>query len=128
VLVDRIWPRGMSRQRAGISEWCKQVAPSAPLRQWYGHDPARHEECARRYRGELASGEQAAALGYLRQLAEAGLLTLLTATKQCEISQAGARRPAERDIAGPMTGSAPGPWRRHPARHAGAHAKGGMVR
>ncbi len=88
VLVDRIWPRGLSRQRASIDEWCKEVAPSTELRQWYGHDPARYEEFARRYRSELAGPEQSAAVAHLSRLADAGPLTLLTATRQCEISQA----------------------------------------
>jgi uncharacterized protein YeaO (DUF488 family) len=88
VLVDRLWPRGLSRQRASIDEWCREVAPSNGLRQWYGHDPARFEEFARRYRAELEEPERAAALGQLRQIADAGPVTLLTATRQCEISQA----------------------------------------
>lgn len=88
VLVDRLWPRGLSRQRASIDEWCKEVAPSSELRQWYGHDPGRFEEFTRRYRAELDEPERAAALGHLRQIAGAGPLTLLTATRQCEISQA----------------------------------------
>jgi uncharacterized protein YeaO (DUF488 family) len=88
VLVDRVWPRGLSKQRARIGEWCKQVAPSTQLRQWYGHDPARFEEFARRYRAELAGTEQSAALAHLRQFAQGGPLTLLTATKQLDISQA----------------------------------------
>jgi uncharacterized protein YeaO (DUF488 family) len=88
VLVDRIWPRGMTKDRARLDEWCKQVAPSAELRTWYAHDPQRFAEFGRRYRAELAETERAAAFSHLRSLAGTGALTLLTATKQVEISEA----------------------------------------
>ena len=81
VLVDRLWPRGVSKERAALDEWCKQVAPSPELRTWYGHDPAKYDEFVRRYRGELTEGEQHDALERLRQQAGDGTLTLLTATK-----------------------------------------------
>ena len=54
VLVDRLWPRGLSRERAGIDLWLKDIAPSPELRKWFGHDPARWEEFRRLYRAELA--------------------------------------------------------------------------
>ena len=88
VLVDRVWPRGISKGKAQLHEWCKDVAPSTQLRTWYGHDPARFEEFSRRYRAELEEPVRAALLAHLRQLAKAGSLTLLTATKEAEISQA----------------------------------------
>lgn len=88
VLVDRLWPRGMSKSKADIGEWCKQVAPSTALRTWYRHDPQRFAEFRRRYRAELASGEQATALAHLRKLATDGALTLLTASKDPLISAA----------------------------------------
>jgi uncharacterized protein YeaO (DUF488 family) len=88
VLVDRIWPRGMSKERARLDEWCKQVAPSTELRTWYGHDPKRFAEFTRRYRAELEEGERAEALAHLRELARGGTLTLLTATKAADISEA----------------------------------------
>jgi uncharacterized protein YeaO (DUF488 family) len=53
VLVDRIWPRGLTKSRVDLDEWCKQVAPSKAPRKWYGHDPERYEEFSRRYRAEL---------------------------------------------------------------------------
>jgi uncharacterized protein YeaO (DUF488 family) len=53
VLVDRVWPRGLSKERARIDHWLKEVAPSTALRQWFGHDPARWTEFRRRYRAEL---------------------------------------------------------------------------
>lgn len=48
ILVDRIWPRGLAREAAALDEWCKVIAPSDELRRWYGHDPDRFEEFARR--------------------------------------------------------------------------------
>jgi uncharacterized protein YeaO (DUF488 family) len=88
VLVDRIWPRGLSKERADLDEWCKPVAPSTTLRKWYGHDPERFEEFGRRYRAELEEPERAEALRHLRDLATHGTLTLLTATKHADISEA----------------------------------------
>jgi uncharacterized protein YeaO (DUF488 family) len=88
VLVDRIWPRGLTKGNADLSEWCKEVAPSTPLRKWYDHDPARFEEFGRRYRAELEQPQRAAALQHLRELAKDGPLTLLTATKHPDISDA----------------------------------------
>ena len=88
VLVDRIWPRGLTKQRADLDEWCKQIAPSTEVRQWYGHDPERFEEFGRRYRLELAEPERAEALNHLRKLAERRVLTLLTASKRVDISEA----------------------------------------
>jgi uncharacterized protein YeaO (DUF488 family) len=88
VLVDRIWPRGLAKAEAALHEWCKEVAPSTELRRWYGHDPDRFAEFTRRYQVELTDPERAAALAHLRELAADQNLTLLTATKQPEISQA----------------------------------------
>ena len=88
VLVDRIWPRGMTKERADLDEWCKQVAPSTALRTWYGHDPERFDEFARRYRQELTEPERAEALAHLRGLATDRTLTLLTATREADISEA----------------------------------------
>lgn len=88
VLVDRVWPRGLSKDHAHLDEWCKQVAPSTELRTWYGHKPELFEEFTRRYRAELAEPDRATALAHLRDLADAGPLTLLTATKRSDISQA----------------------------------------
>jgi uncharacterized protein YeaO (DUF488 family) len=88
VLVDRVWPRGLAKDKAALDEWCKDVAPSTELRKWYGHDPGRYAEFARRYQAELADADRAAALNHVRDLAKRGPLTLLTATKQADISQA----------------------------------------
>jgi uncharacterized protein YeaO (DUF488 family) len=88
VLVDRVWPRGLSRERAHLDEWCKSIAPSTALRKWYDHDPQRFEEFRRRYRAELREPGPAAALKHLSELATRGPLTLLTATKRADISEA----------------------------------------
>ncbi len=88
VLVDRLWPRGLSKQKASFDEWCKDVAPSAELRTWYHHDPDHFDDFAARYRAELGEPVRAAALAHLRDLAARGQLTLLTASKAADISQA----------------------------------------
>ena len=88
VLVDRIWPRGLRKQDAHLDEWCKDVAPSTELRRWYGHDPERFAEFARRYNVELREPSQAAAVKHLREMAETQPVILLTATKSMDISQA----------------------------------------
>jgi uncharacterized protein YeaO (DUF488 family) len=99
VLVDRLWPRGVAKATAHIDEWAKAVAPSDELRRWYGHDPAKFAEFRRRYTGELDEPERAAALRHLRDLARSGPLTLLTATKDLDRSQAAdlAQRLTSRD-------------------------------
>jgi uncharacterized protein YeaO (DUF488 family) len=88
VLVDRIWPRGLTKDKARLDLWLKQVAPSTELRKWYSHDPERFEEFGRRYREELKDAERAQVLQHLGELAESGTLTLLTATRHAEISEA----------------------------------------
>ena len=88
VLVDRLWPRGLTKARADLTEWCKEVAPSTELRRWYGHDPAKFNEFARRYRAELEQPERAAALRHLHDLAGSRSLTLLTAVRDTDISEA----------------------------------------
>ncbi|MFE3228985.1 DUF488 domain-containing protein [Nocardia sp. NPDC059228] len=88
VLVDRLWPRGVCKTRAHLDEWCKEIAPSTELRRWYGHDPELFDEFARRYRDELTEPERADALAHLRELADQNKLTLLTGTKNTDISEA----------------------------------------
>ncbi|MFC4912341.1 DUF488 domain-containing protein [Actinomadura gamaensis] len=86
VLVDRLWPRGLSKEHADLTEWAKQVAPSDELRKWYAHDPAKKDEFARRYRAELDDPERAEVVRHLRELAGKQPVTLLTATKEIEES------------------------------------------
>jgi uncharacterized protein YeaO (DUF488 family) len=81
VLVDRLWPRGVSRDGAAVDEWMRDVAPSHELRRWYGHDVERFAAFADRYRDELADAAHKAAVAQLREYAAAGPLTLLTATR-----------------------------------------------
>lgn len=88
VLVDRLWPRGISKEKAHFTEWCKEVAPSTELRKWYAHDPQRYEQFRERYLNELQSPDRAAVLGRLRELAAQGQLTLITASKAASISEA----------------------------------------
>jgi uncharacterized protein YeaO (DUF488 family) len=75
VLIDRLWPRGVSRQQAQLDEWARELAPSAELRNWFGHDPARFEEFRLRYAAELAV--RAEKLRDLRRQARDGALTLV---------------------------------------------------
>ena len=87
VLVDRLWPRGLKRDAAKVEVWLKDVAPSAELRRWFGHDPARWAEFQRRYRAELADDPQVVAT--LRGLMKSGeAVTLLFAAKDTEHNNA----------------------------------------
>ena len=88
VLVDRVWPRGLRKDAAHLDVWAKDAAPSTELRKWYGHDPAKFDEFRRRYLDELSGAAQRKELGRLRALAAARPVTLLTATRDVEISQA----------------------------------------
>lgn len=88
VLVDRVWPRGMRKDDAHLDEWLRDVAPSTDLRRWYGHEPSRFEEFRKRYVAELRDSEHQKAAEHLRELASHGKLTLLTATKDLDHSQA----------------------------------------
>ncbi len=87
VLVDRLWPRGLEKEAADF-EWEKGVAPSDALRMWYAHIPERFPEFARRYREELTAAIRAEGVDRLAELARSGSLTLLTATKDPDHSQA----------------------------------------
>lgn len=112
VLVDRIWPRGMTKAKAAVDEWCKDVAPSAKLRKWYGHDPGKFGEFAERYSVELKEPARAEALDHLRGLADVRRLTLLTATRNAEISEAAVLvELLAGDDSGDGAATAPGPSR-----------------
>lgn len=86
-LVDRLWPRGLSKDAALVSEWVRDVAPSDELRRWYGHEPSRFAEFRFRYADELREPIRARALTRLNEAAKRGTITLLTATNQAEHSQ-----------------------------------------
>jgi len=88
VLVDRVWPRGLAKADSPHDEWLKDVAPSTDLRKWYGHDPERFAEFARRYRAELDDDPGASALSTLRSWRDDGGIVLLTATRDVDHSHA----------------------------------------
>jgi uncharacterized protein YeaO (DUF488 family) len=88
VLVDRLWPRGISKRDAALDEWAKDLAPGSELRRWYGHDPARFEEFARRYRTELKQAPAREAIVRLRTVTRDHQITLVTATRDVEHSGA----------------------------------------
>lgn len=75
ILIDRLWPRGVKKSELALDEWAKELAPSTPLRQWFGHDPARWVEFQKRYAAELQN--HAEALDGLRARALSGTLTLV---------------------------------------------------
>jgi uncharacterized protein YeaO (DUF488 family) len=86
VLVDRLWPRGLSRERVQASMWLKDAAPSTPLRKWFGHDPARFEEFRHRYIEELS--EKPEVIAGLLELARKDRVTLLYAARDPECNHA----------------------------------------
>jgi uncharacterized protein YeaO (DUF488 family) len=86
ILVDRLWPRGIAKEKARIDEWLKEIAPSDELRKWFGHDPALWDEFRERYRRELEA--KAELLDQLRGLAKKETVTLLFAAKDEEHNNA----------------------------------------
>lgn len=75
ILIDRLWPRGLSKERAAIDQWMKDIAPSTELRKWFGHDPARWDEFCRRYAKEVHQHSEL--LDQLRSRAREGPITLV---------------------------------------------------
>ena len=86
VLVDRLWPRGLTKKAAAIDRWAKDVAPSTELRKWFGHEPSRWKEFGRRYKAELKHSE--APLDAIRDLARNGPITLIYAAHDTAHSHA----------------------------------------
>jgi uncharacterized protein YeaO (DUF488 family) len=84
ILIDRLWPRGLSKASLKLDAWPRELSPSNELRKWYGHDPARFAEFRRRYREELAAHEDA--LAALRAMIKGHTATLLTATRELDLS------------------------------------------
>jgi len=82
VLVERLWPRGCTKDQAALDVWLKEVAPSPELRRWFGHDPAKWEEFCRRYRQELAAKKKET--DFLRQESREGAVTLVYAARDEE--------------------------------------------
>lgn len=85
VLVDRIWPRGISKEKASWNEWAKEAAPSTELRRWFAHDPAKWDGFRKKYFEELVRNKEA--VSHLSQLARKGKLTLLYAAKVQSITK-----------------------------------------
>jgi uncharacterized protein YeaO (DUF488 family) len=86
ILVDRVWPRGIARDELRIEAWLKDLAPSAELRKWFGHDPAKWDEFKQRYARELE--QRAHALEELLEQARAGQVTLVFGAKDVEHNNA----------------------------------------
>ena len=86
VLIDRLWPRGVSRANARLDEWARELAPSTELRRWFGHDPARFAQFRGRYLEELAAQETK--LRELRGRARTGTLTLVYGARDTEHNDA----------------------------------------
>jgi len=86
ILVDRLWPRGLPKEKAHIDLWLKEIAPTSELRKWYGHDPLRWEEFRGRYRNELQSRSQC--LAELGKRADSETITLLFAARNTEQNNA----------------------------------------
>ena len=86
VLIDRLWPRGVSKERARIDEWARELAPSSELRRWFGHDPDRFGEFRRRYRIELRAHEEK--LADLRRRERVGTVTLVYGARDTEHNDA----------------------------------------
>jgi len=86
VLVDRLWPRGLTRTRAAVDLWLKEIAPSTELRKWFGHDPGKWPEFQKRYVAELESNPEA--VGRLREELKSGKVTLVFAAKDEEHNEA----------------------------------------
>ena len=86
ILIDRLWPRGISKTKLKLDAWPRELAPSTGLRKWYGHDPPRFAEFRRRYKAELA--ERADQLNALRAMVKGRVATLITATRELDLSHA----------------------------------------
>jgi uncharacterized protein YeaO (DUF488 family) len=86
ILVDRLWPRGMTKAKAGVDIWLKELAPSAELRKWFGHDPDKWTEFKKRYRAELEENDEQ--LARLREEIKKGAVTLLYGAKDEEHNDA----------------------------------------
>ncbi|MGN6475567.1 MAG: DUF488 domain-containing protein [Mycobacteriales bacterium] len=91
-LVDRLWPRGLTKRDAPFEEWLKDIAPSPQLRKWYSHEVEKYDEFTRRYREELAEPGAAEHLDALRKRARRRRVVLVTATKDLEHSSAAVLR------------------------------------
>lgn len=87
-LVERLWPRGVSKEKARLTGWLKELAPSPELRKWYGHQRELWREFQRRYQAELAEPEKGPLLDQLKEATRRGTITLVLAAKEPEFSSA----------------------------------------
>ena len=110
ILVDRLWPRGVSKAKAAIDAWVKDVAPSTELRRWFGHDPARWSEFAQRYRQELEANPQA--VQRLLAAAATGPITLLYGARDEQHNEAAVLQQVLAERMASNAGEAPGNGRR----------------
>lgn len=92
VLIDRLWPRGLTKEKAQVDLWLKDIAPSRDLRAWFGHDPAKFDEFRRRYEAELAQEPGRTALATLRERCARGVVTLVFAAHDTAHSNAAVLR------------------------------------
>ncbi len=79
ILVDRLWPRGLTKEKANIDLWLKEIAPTTELRKWFGHDPGKWEEFKKRYRKELTKNDEQVSL--LNEQHKKGVVTLVYGAK-----------------------------------------------
>lgn len=93
VLIDRLWPRGLSKERAHLDAWEKDVAPSRELREWYGHDPEKWPEFRKRYREELKAPAARAVLDDLVERGARGRVTLVYSSRAADISDVAVLEP-----------------------------------
>src|SRR5699024_9486137 len=88
ILVDRVWPRGVSKEKANLYEWLKEIGPSKELRQWFNHDPDKFQEFKKKYKAELQDGEQKASYDKLKAIQkENSTITLIFSAKDEENNQ-----------------------------------------
>lgn len=107
-LVDRIWPRGLRKEKAGVDEWLKDVAPSNALRAWFHHDPDRWKEFQERYREELTDPERLSLVQRLRDEAKYSNVTLLFSAKDLEHNNAISLKSILEDQSFPLSLAMPG--------------------
>jgi uncharacterized protein YeaO (DUF488 family) len=88
ILVDRLWPRGLSKEKARVDLWLKEISPSNELRKWYAHDPQKWTEFKKKYWGEIEGRKQEFAT--LRQKAKGGTVTFLFSSKEEKLNNAAA--------------------------------------
>ena len=84
ILVDRLWPRGVKKEKAAIDEWLKDIAPSDELRKWFSHDPEKWQEFKKRYKKELSDSDKIDLIKKLKAEAKKGTITFLFAAKDTE--------------------------------------------